>query len=138
MKAITPIYVERDMVVLPRLVRQAMLVSSYPIRMPDIYLMAAELPVDKFYIGDYAACEYMRKRFLHKKIPKFVSPYKKRLFDALYDEVIRMMHMEKYKGMGLKNLTLLALDHKAPCVGLTPTIIGRRFSKVRKRRKLNE
>jgi len=138
MKAITPIYVERDSVVLPRLVRQAMLASSYPIRMPDIYLAAAESPVDKFYIGDHAACDYMRKRFLHKKTPKFVSPYKKRLFDALYDEVVRMMHCEEYKGMGLKNLTLLALEHKAPCVGLTPTIIGRRYSKVRKRRKFNE
>lgn len=133
MKAITQVYIERDRDVLPKLVRQAMLSSSYPIRMPDVYMMAADLPVDKFYIGDYAACDYMRKRFLHKKTPKFVNPYKNRLFDALYEEVIRMMRCEKYKGMGLKNITLLALDHQAPCVGLTPTVIGTRYRKVRKK-----
>ena len=88
--SVSQIYIERDKF-LPRLLRQAKLVATYPTSMKKLYEIAANLPADKFYISDDAACEYMRKRCLHNITPQFISPYKQRLFDALYDEVIKMM-----------------------------------------------
>ena len=122
-QSVSQTYIERDRKVLPELVRQAKRKATYPTSGNKLFQIAAELPTDKFYIGDDAACDYIRKRFIRKIHPVFVSPYKQRLYDALYDEVVKMMKMEKYKNMGLKDITLLALGHQAPCVGLTPYII---------------
>jgi hypothetical protein len=131
-KSVTQTYIERDRKVLPELIRRAKHQASYPTSANKLYHIAAELPTDKFYIGDDAACEYIRKRFLHQVHPKFISPYKQRLFDALYDEVVKMKESEKYRSMGLKDVTLLALGHQAPCVGLTPYIIGLKIFRQRK------
>lgn len=128
------IYIERDKKILPDLVRRAKHLATYPVSMNKLYHIAAELPVDKFYISDDAAYEYMRKRILSGVRPSFNSPYKQKLFDALYQEVTNMLNCEKYREMGWKHTTMLALSHPAPCVGLTPYIIG---ATIRKRNRHN-
>lgn len=132
LKSITQTYIERDRKVLPELIRRAKHLATYPTSAKKLYHIAAELPTDKFYISDDAACEYIRKRFFHNIQPKFISPFKQRLFDALYHEVSEMLRQEKYSKMGLKNVTILALERPAPCVGLTPYIIGLRYRKLHK------
>lgn len=128
-------YIERDRVTLPLLLRKAKHLATYPTTMTKLYHIVADLPTEKFYISDDAACEYMRKRLLHNIKPKFFSPYKQRLFDALYDEVIKMLQIKKYQDMGWKNTTILALGRPAPCVGLTPYIIGLRIRKLHKNKR---
>lgn len=122
-KSVSVAYIERDSRMIPELVRRAKRIAPYPTSMKNIYHIAAELPTDKFYIGDDAACDYIRKR-IQNITPKFLSPYKQKLFEALYEEVTYMMKSEKYQKMGLKSTTLLALARPAPCVGLTPYILG--------------
>lgn len=126
-KSVSQTYIERDRKVLPDLMRKAKHLATYPTTMSKLCRIAAELPTDRFYISDDAAFAYVRKRFYHGIEPKFISPFKQRLFEALYEEVLEMMSHEKYRKMGLKSTIILALEHKAPCVGLTPYIIGLRI-----------
>ena len=129
-RSVSQAYIERDRRVLPELIRQAKHQATYPTTMNVLYKIAAELPTDKFYISDDAALAYIRKRYFHKVVPRFISPFKQRLFEALYDEVTAMMACKKYREMGWKNATILALQRPAPCVGLTPYIIGLRYRKL--------
>lgn len=122
--SVSQIYIERDKKVLPDLIRHAKHLATYPTTMNALYQIAAELPTRRFYVGDDAAIWYMRRRLFYKKIPKFINPYKQRLFEALYEEVTKMLETEKYQTMGWKDTTLLALLRPAPCVGLTPSVIG--------------
>lgn len=134
-ESVTQVYIRRDTVVLPYLIRQAKLLATCPVSAKKVYQIAAELPVDRFYIGDDAACNYIRKRIYYGETPQFISPYKQKLFDALYDEVMKMRDTERYGEMSLKDVTILALSHKAPCVGLTPYIIGVRERRQKRRHK---
>lgn len=129
--SVSQTYIERDHRVLPDLVRRAKHLTTYPTTSKKLFRIAAELPTDKFYITDDAAFEYIYKRHLHNVIPHFVNPFKKKLYEALYEEVLKMMKKEAYCNMGLKYVTLLALDRPAPCVGLTPRGIENRISKIR-------
>lgn len=136
--AISQTYLERDRRALPELIRRAKNMCSWPTTMNKLYEIAAELPTDKFYICDVAACRYVSKRILHKKKKNFSNPFKQRLFEALYDEVEEMMKKEKYKKLGYITTTIMALGHPAPCIGLTPYVIGvilRRTQKYNKHKR---
>lgn len=122
--SVSQIYVERDRKILPDLIRRAKHLATYPVNMNTLYRIAADLPTDKFYISDDAAYSYMRKRIFRGIEPKFTSPYKQKLFESLYEEVMKMLDTEKYRQLGWKTTTMLALAHPAPCVGLTPYMIG--------------
>lgn len=129
-ESVSQTYIERDRIVLPDLIRRAKHIATYPTTMKKLYHIAAELPTDKFYISDDAAYDYIRKRLFHHITPTFISPFKQRLFEALYEEVTKMLQYEKYQQMGWKSTTILALGRPAPCVGLTPYIIGLRLRKL--------
>ena len=135
--SVSQIYIERDRKVLPNLIRRAKHHATYPTTMNALYKIAAELPTERFYIGDDAAIWYMRRRLFYDETPKFINPYKQRLFEALYDKVTQMMKSEKYREIGWRNTTLLALLYPAPCVGLTPYVIGTIYREP-KRQKRNE
>lgn len=135
MRSVTQSFLERDSRVLPELMRQARKIATYPTSAKKLYQIAADLPTDKFYIGDDAAFQYMRKRLFHNVRQKFLSPYKQRLFDALHEEVTAMLKQEKYQNMSLKSVIIIALNHPAPCVGLTPNIIARTFIRHHKHKK---
>lgn len=133
--AVSQTYIERDYHVLPDLLRRAKHIATYPTTSKELLKIAADLPTEKFYITDDAAFIYIYKRHLHGIHPHFSSPYKKKLFDALYEEVLKMMKSEKYSNMTLKHITLLALSHPAPCVGLRPRAIEQIVSEIRCKKK---
>lgn len=128
-------YTERDRVVLPKLIRQAKHLTTYPTTMRKLSHLAANMPTDRFYISDDAAYAYINRRYIHNDAPTFSNPYKNRLFNALYDEVCKMMQQEKYRSMGLKNVTILALSRPAPCVGISPRTIENIKSLVKQLKK---
>ncbi len=129
--AVSQTYIERDYHVLPELIRRAKHIATYPITSRGLFKLAANLPTEKFYITDDAALLYINKRCIHGIIPHFTSPYKRKLFNALYEEVMKMKKSEKYKDMGLRHITILALNHPAPCVGMRPRAIEQRISEIR-------
>lgn len=106
--------------IIPHLFRRAKTLAEYPTTSKKLFKIAAELPVDRYYISDDAALRYVRGRYYkgHKK--KFSSIYKKRLFESLYDQVCEMMKEKKYRDQGLATTTILALLRPAPCIGVTP------------------
>ena len=132
--AVSQTYIERDNRVLPDLIRRAKHIATYPTSSKKLLHIAAELPTDKFYIADDAALHYIYKRHLHNIRPHFINPYKERLYNALYQEVVEMMKREDYCRLGLKTVTILALSRPAPCVGMTPRGIGNIISNIRCRK----
>lgn len=133
--SVSQIYIERNRKALPAIIRRAKHLATYPTTMKKIYHIAAELPTDRFYISDDAAYDYIRKRLLHNMKPKFVNPFKQRLFESLYEEVTQMMEMEKYQKMGWRNTTILALSKPAPCIGIPPETIKNIVSITRRKKK---
>ncbi|MBR0166144.1 MAG: hypothetical protein IJQ13_04620 [Prevotella sp.] len=129
--SISHTYKRRDAVVIPFLFRKAKMVAEYPTNTHKLFKIAADLPVDRFYISDDAALRYIRKRYYKGKHDKFRSKYKERLFEALYDLVCDMMNDDRYKSKGLATTTMLALLRPAPCVGLTPNEIYLRHLNLR-------
>ena len=137
-KSISQTYIDRNRRVLPELVRQAKRIASYPTTMKQLCHIAAELPTDRFYISDDAAYEYIRKRVLKNKKKKFRHVFRERIYEALYEQVLKLKKMEKYKDMDWKNITILALSQPAPCVGLTPYIIQKTLWKRRNNKSFEE
>ena len=139
--AISQIYKTRDEVVVPELYSRAKSEASYPTTTRRLFEIAANLPVDRYYISDYAALEYVRNRVYRrqsKQITHHINPYKHRLFEDLYDTVMKMMREEKYAAMGLTDTVICALLRPAPCVGLTPATIWHMYRKGRKRTRERE
>lgn len=118
--SISQTYLKRDNEVIPELYRRAKAMAEYPTTTMRIFEIAASLPVDMFYIADDAAMSYIRTRIYDKKHPTFLSPYKQKLFDALYELVTEMMAQPYYQNLGLTSTVIIALTKPAPCVGLTP------------------
>lgn len=129
-------YKKRNTVEIPNLYRRAKQLAVYPTTTQELFRIAAELPVDQFYIPDDAALRYVRSRWIHGANKEFLSPYKKRNFEALYDTVCKMMQEEKYRALGLATTTIIALSRPAPCVGLTPFLIHKIY--VRHNKKNNK
>lgn len=118
--SISQTYLRRDNKAVPDLYRRARAMAEYPTTTMDIFRIAASLPVDTFYIADDAALSYIRSRIYNNERRSFRNKYKQKLFDALYDEVSRMLEETRYQEMGLASTVIVALSRPAPCVGLTP------------------
>lgn len=126
-------YIYRDRVVLPELIRQARNIVEYPTTEEKIYQTAANLPTKRFYMSDDSATALIRSHIQNGIRPRFISLYKQRLYDALYEEVTRMLSESRYQGMSIGEVTTIALTHPAPCIGLTPKVIMRITVRNRKR-----
>lgn len=126
-------YIYRDRVVLPDLIRRARRIVEYPTNAMKIYHVAAELPVRRFYISDDAAAAFIRSHVYKGVRPTFTSRYKQRLYDALFDEVSRMLCDSRYRDMDIGSVVSIALTHPAPCVGISPFVIMRTVSLIRKK-----
>ena len=133
--SISQIYITRDKVAVPCLYREAKTVAEYPTTFEKLFEIAAELPVQQFYLSDDAAIRYIRRRMYRNHKTDHMSPYKRRLFESLYDIVCDMMKQEKYRRMGLAGTTVVALMRPAPCIGLTPKVIRQKYLELRKKQK---
>ena len=118
--SISQTYLRRDNKAVPDLYRRAKALAEYPTTTMNIFEIAASLPVDTFYIADDAALSYVRSRIYTNVKRTFRNRYKQKLFDALYDEVMKMLEESRYQEMGLAATVIIALSRPAPCVGLTP------------------
>lgn len=131
---ISQTYLRRDNVVLPELYMRAKRFVSYPTSINKIFQLMAELPTDRYYISDDAAMSYIRKRMFHGEEPKFNTKERQRLYESFYNEVSTMMEQEKYKRLGLVETTVIALMRPAPCVGLSPSGIWRKYYQKQRRK----
>lgn len=129
-------YITRNEKVIPDLYRRAKALTEYPTTRSRLLEIAVSLPVDRFYIADDAAMFYIRNRIYNNIRQTFKTPYKQRLFDALYDEVKRMLELERYRNMSLASVIVIALSRPAPCIGLSPDALYLLYRKhCRHRRK---
>ena len=130
--SISQVYLRRDRVAIPDVFRRARSLVEYPTTTIRICQLAANLPVNQFYISDDAALMYVYNRTIRGRETKFVNPYKQKLFDALWKIIEQMMQQEQYKKQGIATTTILALQRPAPCIGLTPDVIYQIYLKHRK------
>ena len=102
------------------LFRQALDIASFPTTYNKLYEIVASLPATRYHIDQYRALRCYRK-YLSGHPYHFRSPYKARLFDALYAKVdeLRPLHKDK----SLSNIIMIALYTPAPCVGVHPASI---------------
>lgn len=118
--SISQAFLRRDTIIIPDIYRRAKSLATYPTTTENLFKIAADLSVDKYYISDDAALRYVRRRYYKGERKKFLSPFKEKLFNALYEKVLRMMEEEKYREQGLATTIILALNTPAPCIGLSP------------------
>ena len=133
--SISQTYRKRDRMAVLEVYRRAKAVAQYPTTTKKLFEIAANLPVSQFYISDDSALLYVRNRMFRDIKPSFMSPYKQKLFEALYDLVSTMMQDEKYASQGLASTTIIALSRPAPCIGLTPTVIFQKYLKAQQQKK---
>lgn len=132
--SVSQTYIERDRKVLPGLIRRAKHLAKYPTTSWEIVRIAVQLPTEKFYISDDAAYEYIRKRVCANIPIRFNNQYKQKLYEAFYEEVMKMKRDERYSNMRLKDITILALARPAPCVGLAPWGLWKAMRKVKNKK----
>ena len=132
--SISQAYLERDRRIIPDLVRQAKNIVSYPTDLNTIFKVAATLPVRMFYIADDPAIDYVRCRRDGRQ-KQFSNPYKQQLYDALYNEVEKMLEQSKYREMSLRDVVIIAMTNTAPCIGLAPTGIRKIYTRLKATRR---
>lgn len=130
--SISQAFLRRDTVVIPEIYRRAKQLAEYPTTTENLFRIAAELPVDKYYISDDAALRYIRHRLYKGKKKKFLSRYKEMVFEALYEKVTDMMKEERYKKQGLATTVICAMETPAPCIGLSPFELYGKFKRGRR------
>ena len=118
--SISQLYQTRDRQIIPELFRSAKGLAEYPTTVSRLCHIAATLPVDRYYITDDAALEYVRKRNFYGIRKRYSNEYKQKLFDSLYQEVVGMMRQPHYKDTELTHIVIDALMRPAPCVGIAP------------------
>ena len=132
--AISQVYRKRDEVIVPQLFMKAKQLSSYPTTMERLFKIAAEIPVDQYYLSDDTAVLYIRNRIFRGINKIHSSPYKQRLFESLYQIVCELRSEERYKTRGLDYITMLALQRPAPCIGLSPAVMLQKYLQHRNRK----
>ena len=125
--SITQAYRSRNSNIIPRLFSKAKKLAEYPTTTKRLFEIAADLPVDRFYISDDAALEYMRNRYYRGIAKKFKNPYKSKLFEAFYETFCEMMKEERYSGEKISTVAILALSRPAPCIGMAPRKMHQRY-----------
>ena len=125
--SISQAYRLRNSTVIPRLFSKAKKLAEYPTTTQKLFEIAANLPVDRFYISDDAALEYVRNRYYRGVIKKFRNPYKAKLFEAFYDTFRKMMEEERYRHENISTVAILALTRPAPCIGMAPRKMHQRY-----------
>ena len=112
---------DREMLIL---YRKALDVVEYPTTTDKICEVVSSLPTSIYYISDTSAFRYVSQR-LKGIIPRFdKSSYRKQqLYEALYEEFLRIREQYKEKSLCIYKLVDIALEQPAPCLGLSPRTI---------------
>lgn len=129
--AISQVYLKRDREVVPMLFKKAKQIASYPTTQEQLFRIAAEIPVDQYYLSDDTAVLYIRNRIFRGINKIHGSAYKQRLFESLYEAVCELRKDVRYKSKGLDYITMLALQRPAPCVGLSPNVMLQKYLQYR-------
>ena len=97
---------------------------EYPTTMAKICDYIAKMPASCYYLADSTAYRYVCKRIKGEK-PKFgkYQAMKEKLFEAFYQDFLRLRQMDQYKIYNTKNLVYVCLDLPAPNLGMAPRYI---------------
>ena len=133
--AISQVYRKRDEVIVPQIFAKAKQLSSYPTTMERLFKIAADIPVDQHYLSDDTAILYIHNRIFRGINKIHRSPHKQRLFESLYQIVCEMLNDGRYKSYELNNITILALQRPAPCIGLSPTVIWQKYWQLKNKKR---
>ena len=111
------------------LYRKALDVVEYPTTTDKICEVVSSLPTSCYYISDTSAFRYVSQR-LKGVVPNFdkASYRKKQLYEALYDEFLRIREQYKGESLCIYKLVDIALEQPAPCLGLSPRTIRDKLS----------
>lgn len=117
---------DREMLIL---YRKALDVVEYPTTTDKICEVVSSLSTSCYYISDTSAFRYVSQR-LKGIIPSFdkASYRKQQLYEALYDEFLRIREQYKEKSFCIYKLVDLAIEQPAPCLGLSPRTIRDKLS----------
>jgi len=117
--SISQVNIQRDKEILS-IFRQAKRQASWPTNIWRLCEIAADLPATEYYISDEMAIRYASNRLKKGRKCKFSNKYKQRLYESLYDKILELRQLDKYKKKSLTAVVNAALSMKAPCIGLTP------------------
>lgn len=111
------------------LFRKAKRMVEYPTTMAKICDYIAKMPTSCYYLADSTAYRYVCKRIKGEK-PKFgkYQDMKEKLFEAFYQDFLRLRQMEQYKEYNTKHLVYVCLDLPAPNIGMAPRYIQMKIS----------
>jgi len=130
---ISQVNIKRDKAILS-LYRQAMNIVEWPTDCMKICEIAANLPAPEFFISEETALVYIRDRYINNKNHRFNSPYRQRLYDALYQRFVSLREVPSNSNKDILSLVLEALQSQAPCIGITPQWIYYVITRQRKQR----
>lgn len=134
--SISQVYKLRDEVIIPQLFARAKQEATYPTTLKKLFEIAANLPLDSYYLADDTAVLYIRNRVFRGINKKHRSIYKQRLFESLYEHVCELRADSRYMSRGLEYIVTLALQRPSPCVGLSPNVIMQKYLELKKNEKV--
>ena len=120
--SISQVNIERKKILL-QLYRNAIKIAPYPFDHIKICEIMAEMKVPEHFISMDAATLYVRTRFYSGKRILFSSKYKQKLYDSLYEEVMKLREYTCHAGKSIPEIVILALSKPAPCIGMKPSTI---------------
>lgn len=88
----------------------------------DVYELMSTLPCNGYHVSDDSAWRYIESR-RKGKTPKLKSPYKRKLYERLYDTVMALRIRADYVSASTQALMYRAMTFRAPCIGLSPARI---------------
>lgn len=91
----------------------------------------AESPAPRYYITHYQAYQRMLQMFRGDRKVREMSIYKKRLYESLYDTVIKLSQKREFLNMSLYQITQYAILEPAPSFFVSPTSMPRIFHEMK-------
>jgi len=100
---------------LPQLWKEAKRKATYPTTFSRLLEIMATLPTDRYYISEDQAYWLVLHKYKGMK-----NKYKDILYRSFLDLYNDLRLMDKYKDMPTYKVIAVALNHKAPCIGISP------------------
>ena len=95
------------------------------------WIRTAESPAPRYYITHFQAYQRMLQYFKGDRMENYTNPYRKALFDALYETCIELSQKPEYLGMSLYKLTQFAITQPAPSFFVSPESMPVLFKKMK-------
>lgn len=97
----------------------------------DVWKRLAEEPAPRFYISHFQAYQRMLQMYKGDRTINNLSPYRRRLFEALYDKCLELSQKREYCKLSLYQLTSFAITQPAPSFFISPATMPAVVKKAR-------